>query len=138
MLADGPSLRLLPRLDDTNRFFWTGGADGVLRFLRCGDCRRFTHPPVPRCPTCLSRDMAPEPVSGRGTLHSFTVNHQQWIPGSDPYVVALVAIAEQASLRFTTNLIACADEAIAIGLAVEVTFAEHGGVWVPLFRPAGL
>ena len=138
MLADGPSLRLLPRLDDTNRFFWTGGADGVLRFARCGDCRRFTHPPVPRCPACLSRDMAPEPVSGRGTLHSFTVNHQQWIPGSAPYVVALVTIAEQADLRLTTNLVDCPVDAIVIGMTVEVTFAEHGDVFVPLFRPAGL
>ena len=33
--ANGPAIRLLPRLDPDNEFFWTAGRDGVLRFLRC-------------------------------------------------------------------------------------------------------
>lgn len=50
VLAHGPAIRLLPRLDDTNRFFWTSGADGRLRFLRCAACRRYLHPPSPAVP----------------------------------------------------------------------------------------
>ena len=88
MLANGPSFRVLPRLDDENTFFWTSGADGVLRFLRCHDCHFYVHPPGPICPSCLSRDVAPETVSGRGRVETFTVNYQQWIPGSEPYVIA--------------------------------------------------
>ena len=42
--------RILPKLDDGNRFFWTSGADGRLRFLRCQDCGYFIHPPQPICP----------------------------------------------------------------------------------------
>ena len=37
MVAHGPSLRLLPRLSDDVAVFWTSGADGMLRFLRCDD-----------------------------------------------------------------------------------------------------
>jgi hypothetical protein len=57
--ARGPALRLLPRLSPENEFFWTSGADGVLRFLRCRACRTYVHPPSPRCPDCLSKDLAP-------------------------------------------------------------------------------
>lgn len=36
--------RMLPRLDDLNRFYWTSGEDGVLRMLRCQDCSFWVHP----------------------------------------------------------------------------------------------
>ena len=54
MLANGPSLRLLPYLDDDNRFFWTSGEDGCLRILRCNVCHFYNHPPGPVCRNCLS------------------------------------------------------------------------------------
>jgi hypothetical protein len=134
MLANGPAFRLLPRVDDTNRFFWTSGADGRLRFLRCEDCGQLFHPPSPRCPHCMSADVAPHAVSGRGTVHSFTVNHQQWIPGSDPYVIGLVAIAEQTDVRLMTNLVDCEPDDQLIGREVEVEFEEQDDVFLPLFR----
>jgi uncharacterized OB-fold protein len=137
MFANGPSFRVLPRLDPDNEFFWTSGKDGLLRFLRCRSCGKFVHPPVPRCPFCLESDLAPEVVSGRGTVHSFTVNHQQWIPGSDPYVVAWVSIVEQPDVRLTTNLVGVEPEDLRVGMEVEVFFEEHEGVYLPLFRPVG-
>ena len=133
--ASGPPFRLLPRTEGESRFFWTSGADGVLRFLRCGACHTIVHPPGPCCPACLSSDLAPQPVSGRGTVHTFTVNHQQWVPGAEPYVIALVAIEEQPDVRLTTNLIGVAAEAVHIGMPVEVTFEQHEEVFLPLFRP---
>lgn len=135
-LARGPSIRVLPRLDTDNSFFWTSGRDGVLRFLRCQDCRRYVHPPAPRCPYCVGAALAPEPVSGRGTLHSYTVNHQQWIPGSDRYVVGLVTIVEQDDVRLMTNVVDCSEEQLRVDMAVEVSFEQHEDVWLPLFRPA--
>ncbi len=133
--ARGPAVRVLPRLDASNRFFWTSGADGRLRFLRCDACHRYVHPPGPRCPYCLGDTMTPEPVSGRGVLHSFTVNYHQWIPGSDPYVIGLVTIAEQDDVRLTTNVVDCAPDDVRVGMAVEVTFEPVEDVWLPLFRP---
>ena len=136
MTASGPPLRLLPRLDDDNRFFWTSGADGRLRFLRCGECRSYVHPPVPRCPACLSDSLAPEAVSGRGTVESFTLNLQQWIPGSDPYIVAWVSIVEQPDVRLTTNLVGLEPTEVAVGMAVDVVFEESDDVYLPLFGRA--
>lgn len=132
---DGPPIRLLPRPDEDTAFFWSSGADGRLRFRRCHDCDRFAHPPGPVCPYCLSRHTSPAPVSGRGTVHSFTVNHQAWIPGSEPYIIALVTIDEQDDVRLTTNLVDCPIEEVRVGMPVAVTFQQHGDVWLPLFRP---
>lgn len=135
MTAPGPSLRLLPRLDQDNRFFWTSGADGRLRFLKCKDCERFVHPPAPRCPFCLADRLGPEPVSGRAVVESFTVNHQQWIPGSEPYIVAWVSIVEQPDVRLTTNLVGVEPHEVHIGMQSSVEFERHDDVYLPLFRP---
>lgn len=137
MPARGPAFRLLPRLDEDNRFFWTSGEDGRLRFLRCQDCSTFVHPPAPVCPDCLSRDLSPEVVSGRATLVTATCNIQEWIPGSDPYLIGLVAIDEQDSVRLTTNLVDVEVEEVQIGMALEVVFEHNEDVYLPLFRPAG-
>ncbi|MEN8183085.1 MAG: OB-fold domain-containing protein [Myxococcota bacterium] len=128
--------RVLPRLTELNRHFWTGGAQGELRLLRCRACQTWIHPPSPRCPACLAKDVEPEAVSGRGTVASFTLNHQPWVPAADhPYVIAIVELAEQAGLRLTTNLVGCAPEAVRIGMSVRVIFEEHGEVQIPLFEP---
>jgi uncharacterized protein len=136
--ANGPPFRLTPRLDQENAFFWTSGADGLLRFLRCSDCQKFVHPPSPICPVCMGRDLAPAAVSGRATVESFTINRQQWIPDSEPYVIAWVSINEQPDVRLTTNLVDIDEEEVEIGMPVQVVFEKVGeDVFLPLFTPAG-
>ena len=135
MLANGPSFRLLPRLDDDNTFFWTSGADGVLRILRCNNCHFYIHPPGPICPRCLSRDVVPQTVSGRGRVETFTNNYQQWIPGSEPYVIAWVSLEEQPSVRLSTNLVDVEADDVRIGMEVAVEFEAVEDVFIPLFRP---
>lgn len=86
---------------------------------------------------CLSRDIPYQPVSGRGVVHSFTVNHQVWNPLVEtPYVIGLVELVEQEGLRLMTNLVDVDPDDVVIGEPVEVTFEAHGEVFVPLFRPA--
>lgn len=129
--------RVLPALDDENRFFWTSGEDGRLRFLRCQACGYFLHPPGPRCPSCGSRDLAPDAVSGKAEVFSYTVNHQPWDGGDEPYAIVVVAFPEQAGLRLTSNLVGCPLDEIRIGMPVQVTFEPRDDVWFPLFEPAG-
>ena len=134
-MSDAP-FRLLPAVGPENEHFWRGGAEGELRFLRCDACEIYVHPPAPLCPDCLGRDLAPHAVSGRAVVHTFTVNHQPWIPGFDPpYVVAIVALPEQEGLRLTTNIVNCEIDEVEIGMPVRVVFEEHEGVFLPLFEP---
>src|SRR5690606_2990682 len=131
-----PAARLLPSLRPLTKDFWTGGEHGELRVHRCRACGRFFHPPAPICVRCQSFDVAPEAVSGRGTIAAFTVNHQPWLPKfPPPYVVALVEIEEEPGVRLPSNIIGCPHSEVEIGMRVEVVFEQWEDVWLPLFRP---
>lgn len=124
-----------PPINDVNRPFWTGGAEGKLLILHCQDCRRWVHPPRERCPHCQGA-LVPQPVSGRGSVFTFTINRHPFNPELPlPYVIAIVELDEQTGLRFTTDLIECDVDAVHIGMPVEVVFEQAGEAWIPLFRP---
>lgn len=129
--------RVLPLVTDLNGGFWQGGAEGELRFRRCQQCGEWLHPPSPVCRACRSTETRFEPVSGRGTVATFSVNHHQWSPEAteEPYVVAIVDLPEQADLRVITNIVGCPVRDVRIGMPVRVTFEQMEDVWLPLFEP---
>ena len=57
--------RPVPTLTPENEFFWTSGAEGVLRFRHCTACGALQHPPGPICADCRSTDLDVVDVSGR-------------------------------------------------------------------------
>ena len=127
----------IPQIDDENRAFWTGGAEGELRFTRCTACGHYLHPPSPRCPVCLSDAIEPSAVSGRGRVYTYTINRRAWVPGLEvPFVLAVVELEEQPGLRLVTNIVDCAPGDVEIGMPVEVTFVQRADAYVPVFRPA--
>ena len=132
--------RVLPALGGPSEFFWIGGRDGELRFLRCRDCGKRIHPPQPLCPDDHSKNLSPEAVSGRARVHTFTVNHQPWMPGPQlPYVVAIVEIEEDPTIRLMTNIVGCDPADVRVDMPVRVVFEHHadpdGDAWIPLFEP---
>lgn len=130
------SLLPLPLVTPENRHFWQGGKEGVLNFLYCVHCRYLIHPPGPICPQCLRGDVDIGRVSGRARIETFTINHQAWLPALGvPYALAIVSIVEQPDVRLTTQIVNADFAAICIGMAVRVTFVQHGDVWLPLFEP---
>lgn len=127
--------RKLPKLTPETEFFWTSGADGRLRIQRCGDCQHWQHPPFPRCATCGSENVAPEAVSGRGRIATYTINHEPWYPGlAVPFVFAAIELEEQEQLYVFSNVDVPVAEA-RIGVPVSVHFEHDDDVWLPLFRP---
>lgn len=122
-----------PAPDPLTDFFWTSGADGRLRLLTCADCGYRTHPAGPVCARCLSRDVAPQPVSGRGTILTCTVNVQQWVAGQGPYLIALVGLDEQDDLRLTTNIVDADPWSVSVGDRVRVRFLTRHGFYYPVF-----
>jgi len=130
-------MRPLPKLTPDNEFFWTAGADGVLRFQYCGVCDRYLHPPGVVCSVCGE---APEirDVSGRATVVGVTVNYQPWLPDMEvPYAIGLVAIEEDPLVRLTTLIVDAEPDDVIIGLPVSVRFEQHKDVWLPVFAPTG-
>jgi uncharacterized protein len=131
-----PFARVRPKITGRNAHFWQGGADGLLRLLRCQSCGTYLHPPTAACWSCRSLHVVPEVLSGRGVVYAYTVNHYRWLPDMDPpYVVAEVELVEQEGLLLMTNIVGCAVDQVRTGMEVEVVFARHGDVFIPLFRP---
>ncbi|WP_094294175.1 Zn-ribbon domain-containing OB-fold protein [Mycobacterium neumannii] len=127
--------RILPPLDDTSRPYWTGGAEGRLLIAHCAACRRYVHPPRPVCPTC-GTDPEFVAVSGRGTVFTYTVCHQQFNPSvPTPFVVALIELSEDAGTRLIANVVDCDPDAVYSGMPVELRFQQQDDVWVPVFAP---
>ena len=136
MEATDLTQRMLPTLTPENRHFWTGGAEGKLLILRCGNCGRWVHPPAPSCPDDGS-ELKPEAVSRAGSVFTYTVNRHPYNPAvPPPYVIAIVELPEQEGLRFMTNIVNCDPESVTIGMPVRVVFEDHGEIFVPLFEPA--
>jgi uncharacterized OB-fold protein len=129
--------RMLPKVTDTNRPYWTGGADGQLHVQFCEDCSRWLLPAVETCPGCNGVPQF-RPVSGDGSVFTYTTNHQPFHPNiPPPNLIAVVTLAEQEDLRVITNLINCTEEDISVGTSVQVRFEDHGEVFYPVFEPTG-
>jgi uncharacterized OB-fold protein len=130
-------MRVLPEPDESTEFYWRAAARRELHILRCRGCRFFIHHPREACPKCESKDLAPERVSGRGTVYSYTIAHHGAAGIAVPFALVLVELEEQKDLRVLANLVECPLERVRVELPVEVTFEDvEGGVTLPQFRPA--
>jgi uncharacterized OB-fold protein len=134
-MASNPP-RIAPFLDDDNREFWSSGGSGSLRLPFCDACDFWIFPPAALCSVC-GGEAEYRPVSGRGSVFTYTVNHHAFNPEvAVPYVIAIVELVEQEGLRFTTNIVNCQPEAVTVGLSVRVLFEAQGDIFVPVFEPA--
>lgn len=124
-----------PGVTDETQVFWDAANDGRLLVERCADCGAESFPPRGICRACRSRSTAPVEVTGRGTVYSFTVNHQRWMPDLEvPYAVVLVEFPGHPGVRVVGRLRGVDPEAVVIGLAVEVGFEPGpGGQAIPSF-----
>lgn len=130
--------RATPGITELTRPFWDAAGQRVLAIQRCRDCGYFNHPPREACDRCLSAKLAFEPVSGLGTVWSFTVMHQQSVAGFEatvPYLTALVELDEQAMLLLVTNLPGASAESAHIGQRVSVAFEPIGPLEDGLILP---
>ena len=131
--------RPLPEPTPETRHFWDGTRSGELRLQRCDDCSKVYFPPRPFCPDCASRSVRVFAASGRGTLHSYVINHRA-MPDSGfeaPYAIAIVELEE--GPRLMTNIVDSPQtpEALVLDMPVRVKFEPVSDeITLPLFAPA--
>lgn len=133
MSLTDPPPRMLSALPKSGRGYWTGGRDGQLRLLRMKSTGRWLHPfwDVDE----HDPDVVVEPVSGLGSVFTFTVNQQAYVPDvPTPYVVAIIQLDEQEDLRIVSNIVNCDPDTVTIGARVRVLFEPHGELFVPVFE----
>jgi len=135
-MSDGPR-KFAPKPSPETQPFWDGTAAGELRLQRCIPCNELYFPPRPACPRCLSTEVKWETLSGRGTLHTYLINHRAAPGFVPPYAIAVVELEE--GPRMMSNIVGVEQtpEALELDMPLEVTFEERGEVKLPLFKPAG-
>jgi uncharacterized OB-fold protein len=116
--------------------FWKGCNDGQLIIPRCSACGQLNWFPRAMCRYCSSTELEWTPMSGRGSIYSFSVVSR---PPSDDlppsYVVALVDLEE--GVRMMTHIVGAEPAALRIGLPVTVEFQPVSDeIALPVFRPA--
>lgn len=130
-----PTTKAEPRPTPETEPYWEGCAAGELRLQRCTACDAHYFPPRPFCPTCLSDDVVWEAVSGRGTLHTYVINHRA-APGFEaPYAIAVVQLDE--GPRMMSNIVGVdpTPEALVLDMALQVSFETRGEIQLPVFGP---
>lgn len=140
----------VPPNDPDHLEFLQAAGEGRFVLQRCSDCGHLRYPPGPACPICQSLGSEWSEASGKGTIYSYEIVMHPIHPAFRervPYVVALVELDEQRGvptehdgLRVITSLVdeegnPESQENVAIGLRVEVEFADLGdGLALPRFR----
>lgn len=129
-------MRPLPELTPENTAFWTGGAKGKLMIVFCDDCAAAIHPPQVVCPKCLSENVKPQAVPGTGTVYTYTVNHQPWMPGMVvSFALAVVDVDGAPGVRVTAEVVGAMPDRVRIGQRMQVRFLAMDDVWVPQWEP---
>jgi uncharacterized protein len=133
--------RLMPIPDERSAPFWNAASEHVLSVAQCGVCQKLTHPPDAVCPHCGSTDpgFVFTPVSGRGTVRSWTVVRRSFLAGFDvPFLLVDVELDEQPELRLIGRLIDGPEAELQIGDTVHAVFEDIApGVSVPAFALEG-
>ena len=128
--------RPAPPVTELSEGFWQAMREGRLVIQRCTACGVLRHYPQPMCPACRALGFDWAPVSGRGTIYSYTVAHRAFHPAWQahvPYAIATIELDE--GVRMVCDLLGTPPEAVAIGARVEVHFESLPGQGLmPRFR----
>jgi uncharacterized OB-fold protein len=131
--------RPLPVADARSAEYWSAAARHVLALPRCADCGYLAFPPDVVCPHCRSANpqFAFEPVTGDGSIRSWAVVHDSFLPGFDadlPFVLVDVELDEQSDLRMIGRLLDGPSVALQVGDRVSVAFEDlDDTVSIPAF-----
>ncbi|HMP62118.1 MAG TPA: OB-fold domain-containing protein [Phenylobacterium sp.] len=130
--------RMLPEPTPETQHFWDGTRNGELLLQRSKETGEAYFPPRPFCPKTGSRDVEVFKASGRGTLHSYVINHRPRPDmGTEPYATAAVMLEE--GPKMMTNIVNCPQtpEALVLDMPVEVVFEKMSDtITLPFFQPA--
>jgi benzoylsuccinyl-CoA thiolase BbsA subunit len=104
---------------------WFRESDGKLSLVgtRCGKCRKVFFPAKEVCPDCFDGELAVEPLSMRGRLHTFS-RSDMGVDGIEvPYVFGFLDLPENIKLFGMITDCDPWDEVLKIGMEMEVYIA---------------
>ena len=121
-----------PEIRPEAKPYWDALSQGRMQIQECKACGARYHYPRPFCPSCMSRDVAWLPVSGNGTIYSFSLVRNKGAIASAPVFVTL-----DEGPTILSALVDCDYDKLAIGQKVKLKLIpSDGGPPIPFFTPA--
>ena len=134
----GKITRPLPTITEDHAEFWVATKAHELKLQKCDRCGRFWYYPGPVCHYCSSREFTWTPVSGKGTIYSYSVLERAKgnpFEGDVPITIILVRLEEGPVMM--SNLIDYEPGQLRIDAPVTVDYEDvDDQVTLPVFRPA--
>jgi len=120
--------------------YWQAAREHRLVWPTCTACGTGREMGAPFCHHCLSQEITWKPLSGRGTLYSYTVVRFPLIEAMNdcvPYVPAVIELEGAGGHRLISNVVGAPLDSLHVGAAVEITWHDRAdGVTVARFALA--
>lgn len=131
----GPRGHNAPCSNQDFDFFYAGLERRALLVQKCRGCERLRSLPSPACGHCRSLEWEAVPLSGKGTVHSYTIHYHPPLPGFDsPHPIVVADMVE--GVRMMGAMDGTPPDAIAVGMALDVEFVRRGDVAAFRFQTA--
>jgi uncharacterized OB-fold protein len=130
----------VPVPDEESSAYWAAAARHELVLPRCRRCGSWSLPPAPLCLGCGRADSGYEyvPVSKTGTIRSWTVVRDSFLPGFDaelPFVLVDVELDAAPQVRLIGRLVDGPGAPLRLGDPVTTVFDDRApGLAIPEFR----
>lgn len=115
-----------PVPEDVDRGFWEACNEDRLVIQNCTACNRLQHPPQAACSNCGSSDnLEWKPMSGRGTIYSYSVIYDSPIAAlqaDQPYNCAVIALEEDPGIKMLSHLPGTPVDEVPMDAPVRVIF----------------
>ncbi len=118
-------LKPQPRVSHDTAPYWEALREHKLSLTKCNKCDKVAFPPRPFCPFCFDADVTWTEMSGKGTVHTFSIVYQNRAPGfadEVPYAVGYVTLDEGPQMM--TNITGIDPAEVRIGQKVEVYYED--------------
>ena len=128
--------RHLPEPSKISKPFWDSCKAEAMQLQCCADCGTWIYYPVYICPECASRRLEWRPISGKGTVYTYTTAAKSIFEEVEgPVTVALIELEEGAMM--TSNVVNGDPEKVRIGMPVRLIYEKVSDEFtLPMFEPA--
>ena len=127
--------RTLGRHHDT---FWEWCGKGELRLQRCEACDHLAWPVVQKCESCGARAFAWVPLSGRGTVVSWSTFERDYYRGALPVPYDTILVELEEGPLFISNPQGFGNADLVPHMPVQVAFIDAedsaGAFRLPVFE----
>jgi uncharacterized OB-fold protein len=120
-------LKSLPSPSKQNEPFWEGLKQHEFRLQRCMNCGSYRWIPKPGCPKCLVETFEWVPVSGEGTVWTYSVVYRAGpaFEADVPYITAAIELKEGPLKCLVLSwIVDCKPEDVTIGMPVRMIFED--------------